>query len=413
MELELVCLDGYDFGNGLPKSVFALFLEGVPLVDANAYLFSKSKKSSVHSIRSRATQLKTFLSQVLTDFNDWSFLGDDRTNPTANRYVVANQSYLKVSDQYMSAYLNTLSRGSSAFTKCKLKASSIGQHIETIRGFYSFCYKYGFSSKKQSFTYLYDTLEQAETATIGLNKKIYELYYNKETFLALIGQIQTKNPFLKARNLLILKLCYFSGTRPHELIKDEHNFNIKKLKEIIKQDVPFNKSAELIISGKGRGIGKIRKILIPPEVYQPLKDYLYIEIPKLEKKTGKTIKGNIFVNVRGERLKKSGNFNDDIWVTAKNAYIAKNNLPHHDIKAWNKRNLYSTRHCFATNLIIERKKEGKRIDQIVIKELMGHSRFDTTLSSYIYLAAVLTGDNEMQSMAIDMADKDKAHKNEK
>lgn len=411
--MELIHLDDYDFGNGLPQSVFALFLEGVPLVDANAYLFSKSKGNSVHSIRSRATQLKTFLSQVLTDFNDWSFLIDTRNNPSKNRYVVANKGYLKVTDQYMSAYLKTLSSGSSKFTKKPLVTSSIMQHIETIRGFYLFCHKYGFMSKKCDFSYLYDKLYQDKTATIGLDSSVYGKYYDKETFLALIGHIQTKNPFLKARNLLILKLCYFSGMRPHELVKDDNNFNIKKLKTVIKKNAPFNASADLLISGKGKGGGKLRKILIPPEVYQALKGYLYIEIPKVEKAIGSEIKGNIFVSVRGQKLKKSGNFNDVIWSDAKDAYIANNKLSLNNIKLWEQRDLYSTRHCFATNLIIQRRKEGKRFDQMVIKEIMGHSNFSTTLASYIYIAAVLMNDNEMRSMAVDMADKDKVYKNGK
>lgn len=404
--LELVKIDNYSADGYTNKTVYALFLEGVPLVNVNAYLYEKSKTNGSVALRNRAQKLKSFISQTLVDNTKWMLLGDTRSDGTMNRYVVANQAYLnlEMTDQYITSYLSQLARGEAKFSnRMPLQDSSIRQHIEAIRDFYNFSYTYGFTSKKRDYSYLYERYNQKQTATIGLDKSIHDLYYDKKSFLSIIGHISNKSKFLRLRNIIILKLCYFCGLRPNEIVRS-YNFSIKRLKELIKSNTSSIASVEMLLVGKGKGIGKIRKIVLTPEVVKDLKKYLYDELPLIEYRNNLKIEGNIFVSLNGKPIKASSNFNDFLWKKAKNSYIAKNNLSLEEIECWNRRNLYTTRHCFATNLIIERRKEGKRLDQVAIKELMGHSRFDTTLASYIYLAAILTMDKEMESMAIQMAD---------
>mgnify|MGYP000032358816 CR=1 FL=1 len=406
--LESIKVSNYEFDVTLTQDAYVLCLEGIPLVSANAYLAYKGKRVKTDALRNKAQMLKTYLSQVLTDYNDWMFLEDDRENPEKNRYVKASTAHLEVNDSYVSGYLSLLARGGVKFTKGEpLENSSITQHIHVIREFYEFCYDYGLSSFSPSFSYLYDKYTQKQTATIGLDKAIHDLYYDEVEFNKLLNYLTTINPFLHERDRLILLLCYYSGIRPHELIKF-HNFTIKRLLKVIDKHAPFNASTELIVTGKGTGAGKLRKIIIPPQVYAPLKKFLYVTIPLWEKKQQIKFSGSIFISLSGKPLKSSSCFNDQQWKKMVNAYISKGMLDITEIELWKKRDLYSTRHCFATNHVIQQRKEGKRLDQIALKELMGHSNFSTTLASYIYLAAVLTEDENLKSFAVDMSDKDHA-----
>ncbi|OZS41351.1 hypothetical protein ASV53_24220, partial [Photobacterium sanguinicancri] len=221
--------------------------------------------------------------------------------------------------------------------------------------------------------------------------------YRKEEFLRFIGHITTKNKFLKSRNLLMFSICYFCGLRPHELTRDG-NWTIQRLKKIIDKNASETASTKLIVTGKGRGAGKLREIVIYPEVYQKLKQYLYEDLPALEKKTGVKVDGSIFVDKDGRPLI-DPSYLSKVWRQTKDKFLFENDLDPYQRELWNQRDLYSTRHCYATNLIIEQRRNGKSIDQIVTAGLLGHNSIDTTIASYIYTAAVLLEDEKMKLQA--------------
>ncbi|MFH4542477.1 hypothetical protein [Vibrio alginolyticus] len=79
--LESIKVSNYEFDVTLTQDAYVLCLEGTPLVSANAYLAYKGKRVKTDALRNKAQMLKTYLSQVLTDYNDWMFLEDDRENP--------------------------------------------------------------------------------------------------------------------------------------------------------------------------------------------------------------------------------------------------------------------------------------------------------------------------------------------
>lgn len=396
----------YDLGYGITKDLYFLRLETEELIVPTLYLYDLLKQHlSETTVKNRASHLRALFDRLLTDFNGWLSLSVDSKNPENNRYVVANKVYKKVTESYMSGYLTKLSTGELSRSGKALNDKTIGVYIETYRSFFDFCYKQGFLSEKKELNYRFSNGQAIKTSTVGLNEKIHNLYYPTDVFNKVIGHIQTKDPFLKQRDLLALKMTYFMGLRPHEIFK-EGNFTISRLKEIIDKDAPFNASAKLKISGKGRGgIGKIREVVITPGIYSTMKNFIYKVLPKFEARTGLKIKDSIFVKLNGENYYGSINLSKDVWKKAVLNFIVNNDLTNDEIEVWMSRNLYTARHCFATNLIIERIKEGKKVDHIAVKELMGHSTFTTTLASYIYIGAVLAEDRLLESKAIELYDK--------
>lgn len=401
--IEVVKIPKHEFSFGTRKDIYILKLDGKQLFIPNLYLKSLAESVSANTLANRASHLKSFFERILLDNNSWTELSNSSKDVTQHRLAVANTVFQLVTDSYMNAYLFGLSNGQLSPSGKPISPKSLGIYITSFKGFYDFCYSKGFLSEKKEFTYRLPNLEPIKTATVGLNEAIHDLYYSKEDFKKVIGCIRTKNPFLKARDLLALKLTYFMGLRPHEIYKAD-NFNISRLKKIIDRNAPFNKSAAIKISGKGTGAGKNRNVVFTPEVYHDLKNFIYKEIPKFEHQSGIKVRDSIFIKLNGENYYGKKILSDTVWRGAVNAYIAANDLSLHEIETWQKRDLYSARHCFATNLILDRMKEGKRIDHIVVKELMGHTSITTTLAAYIYIGAVLALDHELKSKAIELYD---------
>lgn len=408
--IEIVKIPSHEFSFGIRKDVYILKLEGKQLFIPNLYLMSLALSVSADTLANRTSHLKSFFERILIDNNSWMELSNSNIDFKQNRFAVANTVFQLVTDNYMNSYLFGLSSGQLSPSGKPISAKSLGVYISSFKGFYDFCYTKGFLSEKKEFTYRLPNLEPIKTATVGLNEAIHDLYYPKEDFKKVIGYIQTKNHFLKARDLLALKLTYFMGLRPHEIYKKD-NFNISRLKKIIDRSASFNKTTAIKISGKGTGAGKNRSVVFTPEVYHDLKNFIYKEIPKFEKKSGIRVLDSIFIKLNGQNYDGKKRLSDTVWRGAVNAYIAANDLSLYEINSWKKRDLYSARHCFATNLIIDRIAEGKRIDQIVVKELMGHSSFTTTLAAYIYIGAVLIHDKELKSKAVELYDQARRRKN--
>ncbi|OMO36771.1 hypothetical protein BCT46_12740 [Vibrio sp. 10N.261.46.E8] len=400
--MQTITVKDYEVDSHTSTQANLLFLAGAPLFVPSTYLYYKLRTNKSISIKNLTSRLKIFINQVLTDNNDWSFKGDLKS-----KHELANKALFNIGDAYITGYLNLLFKGNCIFSdkykKGGLKNSSMELHIDTLRDFYDFCFKFGFTSEKKDFSYIYKRYEKQQTYSLGFDLTIHNKYYNKDEFKAFIGYCTAKNKFLNTRNRLIFSLCYYCGLRPHELLKGA-NFSRKRLEKVINKKAKFNVSAELIVSGKGRGEGKLRKIIIPPEAYQKLKEYLYTTLPKLEKDLGKIIRNRIFVTDKGKELSDASYFTK-LWEKTKHRYISNNtNISPLQVKLWKQRELYSTRHCFVTNLIIKHQKDGKGIDQIAIQEIMGHSSIETTFASYVYLAAIVLKSDELEKEAISFAE---------
>lgn len=397
--LEVTRIPNYEFPFGIKKDIFIIKLNGKSLAIPNLYLRNCSEYESEDTVRNKASHLKSFFGRLLTDHNESIGLSSGIDDPNNYWYMSANTVFRKTTCNYMSGYLLGLANGRLSPSGKPISNKSLKFYVATFKGFFDFCYQKGFLAEKAEFTYRLPNQEKITTASVGLDEAVHDLFYEKEDFKKVIGYVQTKHPFLKARDLLALKLTYFMGLRPHEIYK-AGNFAISRLKDLIKKDASFNASCGIRISGKGKGFGKIRDVIFTPEVYNELREFIYITIPKFEKKSGLKVKDSIFIKLNGENFYGKKQLSQRVWRGAVNSYIAAQELSMEEIKCWKKRNLYSARHCFATNLIIDRMREGKRIDQITVKMLMGHKEFTTTLASYIYIGAVRAQDEKLQSTAI-------------
>jgi integrase len=404
MDIKTHKIKNFPISFGIRKDLWIVKLEGKSLLTVSLYLKDLLEHESNNYVRNQASHLKSFYRQILTDFNDWSLCSD-----TSERRALANSAFKNVTNEYMNGYLRKLALGQLSPSGKKIKPASLKVYTESFRGFFNFCYKHGWLSNKPEFSFNLER-ELIQTATVGINRQIHNKYYDKVTFLKLLGYVENKDPFIQARNRLALKVTYFMGLRPHELFRED-NFKLngeEGLRELIIKDAPLGSSAQLHINGKG---DKDRTVVIYPDVYEELRKFIYIEIPKFEKKIGKKLKGSVFVKKNGEDWFGEKQLSQEVWRGCINNFIAKNpTLSKGEIESWNTRDLYTTRHCFATNMIIDNFRAGKQIDALEVKEIMGHSSFTTTLAAYIYLGAVLMAKEGfdtkvLKQRAVDLYDK--------
>jgi len=231
-----------------------------------------------------------------------------------------NKDFFNIDKNIIREYLKFLD-------DCKLKNSSIGRHLSSLRTFYNFLLR-----EEKVKTNYFKNFSNPKKA-----KKLPNFLYHNELD-KIYNACDNKNPLGK-RNLLILELFYATGVRVGELV------NIK-LNDI--------NSKEKSIKVKGKG-NKERIVYYGEYTEEALNDYLKHGRNKLLKEKN----AYLILNRFGEEISTNG-IRDALNKIFKTAGI-KNKVSPHVI-----------RHTFATHLL------EAGADLKSVQELLGHESLSTT-----------------------------------
>ncbi len=345
----------WNYEYGARKLTFYCLIgkNGVPLFEPSMFLFKEAIKSaSENTTRGYANDLKSFFSML-------------------NQSLGGSDSYKVVTDAQMNGYLNGYLN-----QKKGLKPATITRHIAAINRFYVFCYDNGFMNRKACFSFSYADDISTETMMNGMTTQLHRTYLNKNTFEdAVLGTIKTKNPFLKERDELALKLGYYGGFRSGELVS-YGNLNASKLRELLpKQDKRTIQSIEMIVRGKGKKLRTVRLEL-------PLTEALYNFIWG----RAKHITDSIICDKNGKPLINKS-YGSQLFRECKNNFLSSCALSESEFKRWDERSYHLLRACYATNMVTFCVEVG--LDpRVFVTQWMGHSNPRTT-EVYVFYDAVL------------------------
>lgn len=203
VSIETIKIQNYEFPFGITRGVFILKLEGKQLATPNLFLLKRAEYESEDTVRNKASHLKMLFERVLTDHNEWMDLSNEFDDSKSNRYIAANKVFQKVTCSYMSGFLLGLANGRLSPSGKPISHKSLKFYVATFKGFFDFCYQKGFLVEKAEFTYRLPYQEQITTASVGLDEAVHDLFYEKEDFKKVIGYVQTKHPFLRARDVVV------------------------------------------------------------------------------------------------------------------------------------------------------------------------------------------------------------------
>ncbi len=388
MGIQVVKVENFE-NNGVKKVVPQLYIGNEPLYIQNSYLCYKSSFIEDNTLYTHAVQLKSLFNQLWSDHRaDLRKKNVNDSDFSEDLAISVSTLYTKINDRYMQGYLTKLSTGEISASGKPVKKESIKVYIETFKAFFEFVKKFGLLSKEPNLSYTFNDFNPIKTIQSGFDRRIHDLFYDYTTFKeSICAYVYRKNSYLQDRDVLALKILYTSGLRPHELLRNI-NFTLDRVRKLVGKTGQPNESKQFDIVGKRR---KLRTVVLHPEIVKLLREYVWNTIPKMEAAGAFKLDKNacIFITEKGEKISSAKHFTN-VFNKSKNIMLFESSsLTPDERKLWNMRNLYSTRHCFATNLIITQYETKGSVDRIEITQLMGHSSFDTTLSSYIYLAAKL------------------------
>ncbi len=326
---------------------------GIPLFEASMFLFKECIKGMAeNTTRGYGNDLKSFFSML-------------------NKSLGGIDNYKVISDSQMNGYLNGY-----LHQKKGLKSATIIRHIAAINRFYAFCYENGFIDRKACFSYSYADGSGAETMMKGMTTRLHRTYLNRSTFEEVIlGSIVTKNPFLKERNELALKLGYYGGFRAGELVL-YGNLNASKLRKLLpKQEKRTIQSIEINVRGKGN---KLRTVRLDLALTEALYNFIWGR--------AKHITDSIICDKSGKPLVNIS-YGSQLFRECKNNFLSSCTLPDSEYKRWEERSFHLLRACYATNMVTFCVEVG--LDpRVFVTQWMGHSSPKTT-EIYVFYDAVL------------------------
>ena len=345
----------WDYEYGARKLTFYCLIgnNGVPLFEPSMFLFKEAIKGAPeNTTRAYANDLKLFFSML-------------------NHSLGGFGNYKSITDAQMNGYLN----GFLNQKKC-LKPATITRHIASINRFYIFCYENGFTNRKPCFSYSYIDDISTETMMNGMTTQLHRTYLNRNTFEdVILGSITTKNPFLKERDELALKLGYYGGLRSGELVS-YGNLNASKLRELLpKQDKRTIQSIEMGVRGKGN---KLRTVRLEPPLTEAIYNFIWGR--------AKHITDSIICDKIGRPLINKS-YGSQLFRECKNNFLSSCTLSKSEFKRWEERSYHLLRACYATNMVTFCVEVG--IDpKVFVTQWMGHSNPKTT-EVYVFYDAVL------------------------
>ena len=354
--------------HGLTTYVIANKTTHTIMPAACAYLFSLTRDSGLrlNSVKSYASTLVSFLNTI-----------DDDPNI---------EGFETLTDKQMRAYLELI-----LCDHKKVKENTINQYITRLKGFYDFCWDYGWVLDKPVFSWQMSHQVMQKMKLVEAQKNsldpynLPEQYIPESEFIELLSYNPRKGYYENERDEIVFKLGYYSGLRASETVSAS-NLLIKKIKKSIDKAKGQNqKGFHITIIGKGSNGGKAREIYVP----ESLKN----QILRFIDGTRKNVPGDLLIcKADGEALHErlaSDTFSDAIKLIA--ASDAKSS------EAWRQkkqRSYHSLRHSYATNLAQWLKENGQ--PRRLLNERLGHTNDATTLI-YVHFNALIHGDVDEQN----------------
>lgn len=326
----------------------------IPILAPSLFLFDLAKQGqSFNTNKAYASDLKSFFTILSTSKGSDGAVG---------------LSFIDVTDEQMSGYINGY-----LLRQNGLAVSSIERHIATLNAFYNFSYEHGFVERKLNYSFALDE-EVRETDLAQLNSKLHQVYISESQFKSIIlANIEAKNPFIKERNELALKLGYYAGFRTEELVIPS-NLDVKKLNEILSK---ANEPEAVYLDIKGKS-GKVRTVLINVELVNALKNFLWGR--------AKHIKTNLMCTLTGKALIDSS-FGTNTFLSCIKKYLINSTMSDEEVQLWLDRSYHILRKCFATERVSFCYENG--LDpRVFVPQWMGHEEFKTS-EIYIFFDALL------------------------
>lgn len=326
--------------------------QDIPLLAPSLFLLHVARNGRTSNNR---TTTKSY-AQVLKDFFEVLRDSDDL-------------SYADVTDAHMTAYFNAY-RGQTKGNK----KSTIEYHATVLSNFYAYVKKIGISNAFDYLSFTYDDSETQRNVKDLQMGRVLNIYMDEKEFkYKVLAQVKAKNPFIRERDELALKLGYYAGFRTHELVSYNNLYGPSLRSQFPEKDKCDIRADELEIIGKGN---KLRTVHISPELVSGINKFLWGR--------GKTLKGNLIAKANGEALTDL-NYGSRLFTRIKNANLGELNS---DKNNWKARVYHSLRKCYATNSVSFCYDENKD-PMVFIPQWLGHNDEETT-KLYIFYDAVIS-----------------------
>jgi integrase len=282
------------------------------------------------------------------------------------------------------------------FQEKGLDASTVAQYHGSIAIFYKAMEQLGFIEKAIEVSdYINRSLQEKIDLAAGIKNSLdpfdlYAKYLTHEDFKTLSGYVPKKNARLRTRDELILRVAYETGCRGAEIV-DPDNFSIRRIRGELKSAQESFKSEFLYaIIGKGRGVGKVRKIAFPTALAKDILRYVEtFDVPD----------DIAFGSVQNARL--SSSYPSKIYKNCKDAIILHGNANTPNLDMWIRhsrtRTFHGLRHSYATNLANKLRALNENYEQL--RERLGHESLDTT-RVYVNFEILRNGSLEEQNAAM-------------
>ena len=270
-------------------------------------------------------------------------------------------------------------------------ASTVHQHGMSVETFLKGMQQLGFSQREITLpkNFVDENFTEDVKKHLGQQKSLdpfnlYARYLNSAEFEDLLAYVKGKSDRVRIRDVLAMRLAFETGVRSSEVVRKD-NFTVRKLRAAISQSGDADTVPYLVI-GKGRGLGKHRRIDLPITLAKKMLDYHKKYVRKGD---------HIFVNHEQQPLR--GQHCSEQFTEAKKALIqAQDEQAVYRLDLWSQhfdtRTFHSLRHSYATRTaeFIRTIDGGLTRHYDHLRQTMGHSNIETT-KIYIHFATELNG----------------------
>ncbi len=306
------------------------------LVHENMFLADLSKRFSLETVRATANDLLSF-SKMADSLGGWA----------------------AITQQTLTGYLH-----GELYQRRKYKKPTMQRHIASLKNFFGWVNKKGYADNPKDFDWGYEHLysnNQPDAVAYNASQhSFHSLYITPETFFErLLPNVNSKDPFLRKRDQIVLRLGYECGTRAHEVLL----LDAKSVRNAIRNAREDNDGlwATAAIPVKGKG-SKNRDLLFPPDLCEFIWDFLVRYRSRINE-----CKGPLICKHNGSPLKDPKHAS----TVFRSAYSCAGKIRQH------RQGYHRLRKSFGTNLCQECFDTGKD-PWVMLPRRLGHSDIDTT-----------------------------------